>query len=74
MALYILRSEKSDHPKFWKVYKILEELKNFDKEMFNFVDYVSLLDVVTSKSFVSKRNYFKPVIRKKSKLILMLMI
>ncbi len=36
--------------------------------MFNFVDYVSLLDVVTSKSFVSKNeNYCKPVIRKKTK-------
>ena len=52
-----------------RVYKIfVEELKNFDKEMFSFVDYVSLLDVVTTKSFVSKNeNYCKPTIRKKNK-------
>ena len=44
-----------------RVFKIfVEELKDFDKEMFNFVDYVSLLDVVTNKSFVSKNeNYCK---------------
>ena len=52
-----------------RVYKLfVEDLKNFDKEMFNFVDYVSLLDVITTKSFVSKNeNYCKPIIRKKSK-------
>jgi len=51
------------------VYKLfVENLKNFDKEMFNFVDYVSLLDVITAKSFVSKKeNYCKPSIRRKSK-------
>ena len=44
-----------------RVYKLfVEELKDFDKEMFNFVDYVSLLDVVTAKSYVSlKENYCK---------------
>ena len=52
-----------------RVFKIfVEELKDFDKEMFNFVDYVSLLDVITNKSFISKNeNYCKPIIRKKSK-------
>ena len=52
-----------------RVYKLfVEELKDFDKEMFNFVDYVSLLDVVTAKSYVSlNENYCKPIIRKKSK-------
>ena len=52
-----------------RVYKLfVEELKDFDKEMFNFVDYVSLLDVITAKSYVSlKENYCKPIIRKKSK-------
>ena len=52
-----------------RVYKLfVEELKNYDKEMFNFVDYVSLLDVITTKSFVSKtENYCKPTIIKKSK-------
>ena len=30
-----------------RVYKLfVEELKDFDKEMFNFVDNVSLLDVI----------------------------
>ena len=62
--------KKSDLSQILKrVYQIfVEELKNFDKEMFNFVDYVSLLDVITAKSFVSKNeNYCKPTIRKKSK-------
>jgi len=43
-------------------------LKNYDEEMNDFVKYVSNLDMLTTKAFVSKNNnYCKPVINTKAK-------
>ena len=43
-------------------------LKNYDNEMNDFVKYVSNLDMLTTKAFVSKNNnYCKPIINDKAK-------
>ena len=43
-------------------------LKDYDKEMFDFVKYVSNIDILITKAFISKKyNYCKPKINEKAK-------
>ena len=46
----------------------VRSLVGFDKEMQNFVTYISHLDMIITKAYISKKyNYCKPVIDKKAK-------